>query len=143
MKHEIPLRIIITKPLADVTLRVQKGRDELVPPTLESNAETVFDLTVSVELDNGTPNFLGKFAQGPKDARFIYVNSGKYAGQSDSCWARRAKVSFMNITADQIEAVLASSNSRLETRFTGVGSDGGPTCASVRPTPRWTIGKIK
>ncbi|HTK38990.1 MAG TPA: DUF5990 family protein [Pyrinomonadaceae bacterium] len=143
MKREIPLRIIVTEPLGGVTLRVQKGRDELVPPTLESKTETVFDFIVNVELNDGLPNFLGKFAQGPKDSRFIYVNSGQYSGQSDSGWARRAKVSLMNITADRIEEVLASSNSRLETSFAGVGSDGGPTCASIRPTPRWTIGKIK
>jgi len=142
MKREIPLRIIITEPLDGVTLRVQKGRDELVPPTSESKAETIFDLTVDVELNDGSPNFLGKFAQGPKDSRFIYVNSGQYAGQSDSCWARRAKVSLMNITADQIEKVVSSTtNARLETTFGGTGSDGGPTCASIRPTPRWTMGK--
>lgn len=143
MKREIPLRIIVTEPLDGVTLRVQKGRDELLPPTSESKTEIVFDIMVNVELNESSPNFLGKFTQGPKDSRFIYVNSGQYAGQSDSCWARRAKVSLMNITADQIEKVVSSSNARLETTFSGTGGDGGPTCASLRPTPRWTIGKIK
>ena len=143
MKREIPLRIIVTDPLDGVMLRVQKGRCELVAPTSESKKATLFDLTVNVDLKDGTPNFLGSFTQGPKDARFIYVNSGTYAGQSDSCWARRAKISLMNITAEQIEKVFASPYARLETSFAGVGRDGGPTCASIKPTPQWTIGKIK
>ena len=143
MKHEIPIRITVAEPLGEVWLRVQKGRCELVAPTSESKKGTVFDLTVNVELKDGTPNFLGSFAQGPKGARFVYVNSGTYAGQSDSCWARRAKISLMNITAEQIEKVLASPNARLELSFAGVGRDGGPTCASLKPAPEWTIGKIK
>lgn len=143
MKHEIPIRITVAEPPGGVWLRVQKGRCELVAPTSETNKETVFDLTVNVELKDGSPNFLGSFAQGPKDARFVYVNSGTYAGQSDSCWARRAKISLMNITKEQVEKVLASPDARLETRFAGVGRDGGPTCASIKPPPQWTIGKIK
>ena len=85
----------------------------------------------SLLLSTGSPNFLGRFAQGPKDARFVYVNSGSYAGVSHSCWSRRAKVSLMSITREQIQKALGD-DAVIETTFPGVGKDGGPTCASVK-----------
>ena len=120
------------RPARGVTMQMQKGRDELLPPTITSEEALVFDFHISVDLESGSPNFLGKFAQGPKDARFVYVNSGTYAGQAGTCWSRRAKISLMAITRGQIEKVLAGSGSCIETSFPGVGSDGGPTCASVK-----------
>jgi hypothetical protein len=48
----------------------------------------------------------------------------------------------MNISADQIEKVLASPNTILEAKIVGVGRDGGPSCASVKLLgDGWTIGK--
>ena len=104
-------------------------------PRLESNPTTasqlIFGFPVQVDLSSGSPNFLGRFAQGPKDARFVYVNSGTYAGEGHSCWARLAKLSLMSITREQIEQAI-NEDSVIETRFPGVGRDGGPTCASVK-----------
>ncbi len=131
MKHEIPVRIIVERPLAGVTMQVQRGRDELLAPSKKGMDELVFDLTVDVDLSASRPNFLGKYAQGPKDARFIYVNSGTYAGQRHTCWSRRAKLSLMSVTAEQIRQVIAGPGV-LEATFSGVGRDGGPTCASVK-----------
>lgn len=131
MKHEILLRIVVLAPLPGVAMMVQDGKDKLLPP-LEASAEALlFEFLISVDISSGSPNFLGRFAQGPKDARFVYVNSGTYAGYSHSCWGRRAKVSLMSITREQIEKAV-SGNAVLETRFPGVGKDGGPTCASVK-----------
>ena len=91
----------------------------------------VFEFEVSVDNSGATPNFLGKYAQGPKDARFVYVNSGTYAGQHITCWSRRAKISLMSITRDQIDAVLAGEKV-LSAEYEGTSRDGGPTCASVK-----------
>lgn len=132
MKHEIPVRIIVTDPLFGVAMKVQKGRDELLEPTRSTKGETVFEFSVRVDLESPAPNFLGPFAQGPKDARFVYVNSGTYAGQHITHWSRRAKLSLMSITREQIETTLASPSSRLETAIDGIGRDGGPVCASVK-----------
>ncbi len=79
MKCEIPFRIIVTNPLAGVTMMVQKGKVELLPPGEKSAEKLVFDFDLTVDLAGDSPNFLGKFAQGPKNERFIYVNSGTYA----------------------------------------------------------------
>lgn len=130
MKHEIPTRIIVTDPLPGVVMLVQRGKDELLPPSETSATSLVFDFPVTVDLSAAAPNFLGKYAQGPKDQRFVYVNSGTYAGQH-SIWGRRAKISLVSITREQVEEAI-STGARLEATIHGVGRDGGPVCASVK-----------
>ena len=129
MKQDINFRIVVTDPLPGVSMQVQRGKDGLLQPKKDGSS-LVFDFEISVDLSNGAPNFLGKYAQGPKNARFVYVNSGTYAGQYPTHWGRRAKLSLMSITKEQIEK--ASNGSRIETTMPGVGGDGGPICASVK-----------
>lgn len=111
---------------------VQRGRDELLPPAVESGGELQFEFDINVDVSDAGLNFRGKYAQGPKDARFVYVNSGTYAGEHHSCWGRRAKLSLMTITRAQVERVVDGNDLLLETTMPGVGTDGGPTCASVK-----------
>ena len=132
MKHEIPFRIIVDAPLAGVKTRVQKGKAELLEPFSTSGSAICFEFEISVDVNGSALNFLGKFAQGPKDSRFVYVNSGTYAGQPHTTWARRAKLSLMSITKDQIQNVIDNRGSFIETTMPGIGRDGGPTCASVK-----------
>lgn len=110
---------------------VQQGKDELLPAVAASPEELIFEFDLTVDMTETRPNFLGKFAQGPKDSRFVYVNSGTSANQ-DSIWSRRAKISLMDITGEQIEKVILLRGRVLQTKFEGVGRDGGPTCASVK-----------
>jgi hypothetical protein len=138
MKHEIIIRITVTDPVAGVSMQVQRGRDELLPPSGSSDSAVSFDFSVTVDLSGPVPNFLGKYAQGPKNQRFIYVNSGTYAGQH-SCWGRRAKISLMSITREQIEEVLAEPGARLEAEIAGTAKDGGPMCASVPVIGGWRV----
>ena len=139
MKHELGIRIRVIAPPKGVKMLVQRGRHELVPPVNKTDGELVFEFPVEVDLSSGVPNFLGKYAQGPKDARFLYVNSGTAAGELGSPWSRRAKLSLMSITGKQVAEVLQS-GSVLETSFAGIGRDGGPTCASVKGLV-WSVEK--
>ena len=130
---ELPLRITVVDPPQGVRFQMQRGRSELVPPVRELRTSLRFDLTVRVgKRPAGTPNFLGPFAQGPPDARFVYVNSGTLAAQADSCWTRRAKVPLSGITWTLIDQARAS-GLPVETTMPGTGRDGGPTCATVKP----------
>lgn len=140
MKHDIPIRIKVLRPLTGITMKVQRGKDELLAPAKKSAVEQVFEFGITADLSSGTPNFLGKYAQGPKDQRFIYVNSGRYATQHGTIWDRRAKISLINITGKQIDEVLADPKMILETEFEGVARDGGPTCASVKGI-EWKVTK--
>ena len=92
-----------------------------------------FEFDVMVDVKDNILNFLGEYAHGPKDARFVYVNSGTYAGQIDTGWARRAKISLMSITKKQVQEAIDNSGYRIETTMPGTsGRDGGPTCATVK-----------
>lgn len=109
MSCELPLRITLIQPPRGVMSRLQQGKDGLVPPTTVLEDQLSFDFKISVddERRNGLPIFRGVFVQGPLGGRFIYVNSGTYAGQANSGYGRRAKVPLKEITLQQINQVLA------------------------------------
>lgn len=132
MQPELPLRITVLRPPAGVALAMQKGRDELVPPSRKTQDEIAFDFTVRVaDPSAASPNFLGPFAQGKPADRFVYVTLGKRAGQADSPWDRRAKIKLGGITREMVEAALREPGAVLEARYEGIGRDGGPACATV------------
>ena len=133
---QLPLRITLVAPPPDVTFGVQRGKTNLdapalLPPVRASRDALVFELSVRVTLEGSHPNFLGEFAQGPRDARFVYVNSGVQAGEKHSCWSRRLKIPLTNITAKQVREALATPGTWLEARVPGISRDGGPSCATV------------
>src|SRR3954447_13286771 len=136
MDNELRLRITVIRPAEGVNFRLQRGKTgtaDLIEPSLLSDDSISFDFAVRVADAAGktAPVFCGPFVQGPSDSRFVYVNSGTLAGQTDSCWSRRAKVSLMGLSRELIEASLAESNTVLEAAIRGTAGDGGPACATV------------
>jgi hypothetical protein len=133
MDRELTLRIVVERPLAGVAYRVQRGRDELLEPVCRSADALVFDLAVRAGTPraDGGPNFLGPFAQGRPDDRFVYVNTGARAGQADSHWTRRAKVRLSGISRELVERALDAPGAVLQARMEGIGRDGGPACAGI------------
>ena len=133
MEREIFLRIIVVHPPDGVAFRLQRGMSELVSPTRDLDGYLSFDFTLRVSNDRtkGPPNLRGAFAQGPPASRFVYVNSGTYAGEAGSRWARRAKVPLAGISWELIEQVLATPEAVLEACIKGTAKDGGPACATV------------
>lgn len=131
MKYTVPFRVIVRNPPSGAVMKVQNGKTDLLEPRANGNV-LIFEFELNVDLTSEKPNFLGPFAQGPKDARFIYVNSGTYAGQAIAYWSRRAKLSLMSISRKEIEQVLKSAGARIETEINGTGSDGGPVCATIK-----------
>ncbi|MGH9821504.1 MAG: DUF5990 family protein [Pyrinomonadaceae bacterium] len=131
-KHEISLRIRVNTPPPGIAMQVQRGKDELLAPIKVSKQGFVFEFPITVDVSDDVPNFLGKYAQGPKDQRFVYVNSGVRASQAYVKCDRRAKISLMSITREQALDLIASPQKILETSFNGTAKDGGPTCASVK-----------
>jgi hypothetical protein len=120
---EVPLRIVVVRPPPGVEWRIQSGRDELLTPRSASSDEIPFEVNVNVTTE-GLVIFRGPVTQGPPKARFVYVNSGKRAGQSTSPWDRRVKISLTAITRAQVARALEDSNTLL-------ARDGGPACATV------------
>ncbi len=138
---EVAFRITVLDPPRGVAFCLQRGRSELIPPSRESERSISFDFTLRVErgVGDGPPRLLGPFAQGPPASRFVYVCSGKRAGQWDSCWDRRAKVPLTGVAASLIEQAAALPGAVLETQIVGTGRDGGPSCATVPLVGGWRV----
>lgn len=136
---EIAFRITVLDAPRGVVFRLRRGRSELVPPSKESGNALTFDFTLRAEPGaDGQLRLLGPFAQGPPAKRFVYVNSGKQAGQAESCWDRRAKVHLGGVDGALIEQA-ARSGVVIETQIAGTGRDGGPACATVPLIGGWRI----
>jgi hypothetical protein len=142
METELRLRIVLVAPPAGVDFGIQEGKGsdyKSIQKQRSKVADLSFEFTVTVKdnREDGLPNFLGPLAQGPTTGRFIYIDIGKLAGQSDSCWERRIKVPLGGITWDMIEKAPTDPKLILEARLQGKGKDGGPSCATVKPTDGW------
>jgi hypothetical protein len=131
-EQEGRLRITLVAPPAEVLFALQSGRSELHQATRSTGASISFDFTVRFRPAGSTAvNVLGPYAQGTPASRFVYVNSGTYAGEKGSRWSRRAKIPLAGITRQLIEELHDTPDSILEARIAGTGRDGGPASASV------------
>jgi hypothetical protein len=131
----VQLRVVVVDPPPGVRFAVQRERAGLHPPTDEQADALRFDfsLRLGAALPDGAFNFLGEFAQGPREDRFVYINSGTLAGQEGSCWTRRAKLKLASIPRPLVEAALGAPGGVIEARIPGTMGDGGPVCASIKP----------
>jgi len=144
-QNEIPLRITLHRVPAGVAFALQRGKSgvhgdvQLVQPTRRDFDSLSFDFSVRVEQakKGARPRFLGEFTQGPPDKRFVYVNSGRSAGQADTLWNRRAKIPLTTISVASIDKVRAKPDTILEIEIEGTGRDGGPVCASLLSSTEW------
>ena len=142
----VAIRIVLLAPPKGVDFGVQEGKGNdfaTIQKQRSTGADLSFEFPVTVKnnREDGLPNFLGPFAQGPADGRFVYIDVGKIAGQVDSCWERRIKVPLAGITWEMIEMASNDSTTVLEARLPGTGKDGGPSCATVRPLEGWKCRK--
>jgi Family of unknown function (DUF5990) len=137
MKHTLRLRLIVTDPVRGVGCAMQRGKSALMAPT-SAAGELRFDFSVQADLSKDPLGLTGEFAQGPPAKRFVYINSGSYAGQAGTSWSRRAKVPITGISAALAQEAI-STNSALQAQVCGRGKDGGPFCASVPLSADWAI----
>ena len=132
MDREITLFINLVNPPKGVGFCLQKGKDELVDYVISKGKDLVFELSARIkEGKDGSPVFLGDYTQGTPKERFVYICSGKRAGQADTLWDRRAKIPLSYITWPQIEKATYSSKLKLIASYEATGKDGGPSCATV------------
>jgi hypothetical protein len=148
MEREVKLRIVLEQPTAGVDFGLQKGKGSnygTVQTQRSSGKDLSFEFPVRVKSDgqDGPPNFLGPFVQGPSDQRFVYIDIGTCAGQTGTGWSRRLKIPLGSITAEMIDIVLAIEDSFLQTHVRGTGKDGGPTCGTVKPFAGWSQNRLR
>jgi hypothetical protein len=136
--------LVLVDPPSGVDFGIQSGRGAqyetlFVQQRKGGDVSFDFSLTVSDERQDGSPNFLGPFAQGPPSDRFVYIDVGTYAGQKDTQWSRRMKVKLDGISWDLVRKAIGKKGLRLLARIPGKGRDGGPNCATVKLIGEWRV----
>jgi Family of unknown function (DUF5990) len=116
---------------------MQSGRDALIPPASATKTKLTFEAAATLRTAaDGSLRLSGPVVQGSGAERFVYINSGKRAGQHDTLWDRRAKVYLTTVSAKQLRA---AKGGVLETEIDGVAKDGGPCCATVPLLGGWRV----
>ena len=144
MERELTLRIVLENPPVGVDFGLQKGRGseyETIQRQRSKGKDLYFELILGVKSTrkDGMPTFIGPLVQGPPQKRFIYIDIGTYAGQTNTCWSRRLKVPLSGITWDMINQLPSDSDAVLETRVPGTGRDSGSNCGTVKPFAGWKL----
>lgn len=145
METEVTLQIILVKPTKGVDFGLQKGSGNNYETIQKQRADALdlfFKLSVKVKGEREKdllPKFSGHFVQGPPDNKFIYIDIGTCAGQTNTAWSRRLKIPLTGITWKFIDKLIANPDLTLETIVSGTGRDGGPNCATVKPFDGWHI----
>jgi hypothetical protein len=147
VKQQMMCRIVLDAAPAGVDFALQQGRGskfELVQTQRATTADLRFDVRMSIrDTDEAEPDFRGAAVQGPRGQRFIYVNSGVYAGQADTKWARRLTVPLVGITRAMVERLLADPRSVLEARVPGSARDGAPNAATAEQFTGWKLTRAR
>lgn len=146
IERELTFRIVLENPPAGVDFALQKGKGsnyEVVQKQRSGAGNLRFTFTARAASPDGidVPNLLGPFVQGARDARFLYVGIGTFAGQTGTEWSRRLKVPLSGITEQLISEAGGNSDWVFETHLPGTGKDGGPNCATVKPFAGWKLVK--
>lgn len=143
---QLRLRLILERPPAGVDFGLQEGKGNnyrTVQKQRSDGGDLIFDCAVEVgQRSDGQPNFLGPVTQGPPAARFIYIDIGKAAGQTNSAWQRRIKAPLGGIHWEMIQEAAADARKVIEARFPGTGRDGGPSCATLHPLGGWKTTRL-
>ena len=135
MGRKLTLRIIIEQPPPGVDFGLQKGSGsvyETVQKQRWQGKDLVFEFQPSIRdgVSDSMAALGGPFVQGPPRQRFVYIDIGTYAGQTDSCWSRRLKVPLDGIPPKSIAAgiVIRSSGYRMTRASASSHANGRPAC---------------
>ena len=144
-RDRLTLRIVLEAPPTGVDFGIHQGRGsiyETIAKQRSAGGDLSFEFEVDVKSGPREPtDFGGPIVQGPRNARFVYVDIGACAGQHDTTWSRRLKIPLAAITADLIRRATSGANRVLEVRVSGTGRDGGPSCGTAKDVDHWTPGR--
>lgn len=130
----ITLRLTIADPVPGVRYSLQRD-DAPYEPVTATEAPLSFDVPIRLADDN---RVLGPFVRREgKDRRFVYIRIGQSAGDPATALNRRAKIDIHDIPPTLLET--ARAGAVLEVVLPGLGKDGTPACATLRPIRGWAV----
>lgn len=137
MDRDVTLRIVVGRPPAglDMGLQLGSGASYETTGTHRCAAEPLeFECTVRAEASNDRdePSLVGPVVQGPRTARFLYLDVGTFAGQSDTLAGGRIKVPLTGITSQLLDV-----GPVLVARIAGTRDDGRPAYGTVKSFIGW------
>ena len=144
----LALHITVQTPPAGLHYGLQKGHGgkvEIEQIQHSTGQDLHFYWIIDLKGDkqkDAEPKFSGSFVQGPSGDKFVYIDIGTYAGQTNTKWARRLKIPLYGITWDQIDKINSNPEFILECCVPGTGKDGGPNCATVKPFDGWQLKQL-
>ena len=146
----VNLRIILERPTAGVDFGLQEGHGNsytIAQKQRSTGGDLEFEFTVNVKPGKDQlPNFTGPFVQGPTGEKFVYINIGTCAGQTETCWSRRLKIplngtdALATANAVGITWDMLNSGKVLVALIPGTAPDGSPSCAYswLKTFPSWS-----
>jgi hypothetical protein len=115
-----------------VFVGVQRGL-EVVDEVRADARQAVFQLEFRVgERKDGSPNFLGPFAQGPVEDRFFYISWGLGERPGRTRMFRRLKIRLGHLPWAQIRRAIRDAQP-IEVTLRLTDARGAPLCGSAKP----------
>lgn len=127
---DLTLRIILADPPPGVVFSKQDAKNHPVDP-VRSAGDLSLDIPITL---TPTPNGFrpgGGFVRSDSRGRFVYVASGRAAGDCQTDWQRRIKIYLHDLPADLVAGEV------LEATIAGRAKDGGPACATAPLLKTW------
>jgi hypothetical protein len=140
---EITIEIVCTELPGARNRSLQLGiqRDEVITEAAPVDAKRiVFRPTLRARPNaDGSVNFLGPFAQGPKAERFIYLNWVESNGKVLTAMIGRIKLQLNHITWAAVKKA-AEGNKPLRVKLALTNAKGNPVMASLRAdAAKWEL----
>lgn len=119
-----------------VYLGIQKGQ-EIIEQVPADRRQVTFKPTFRVGTQkDGSPNFLGPFAQGRPADRFFYLSWGIKQKDGEFCMFRRLKIWLRHLNWDQINESIKSGEP-IVARLHLKDSKGEPLCGRPGENIKW------
>lgn len=129
---DVTLRLKVEGPVKGVSYSLQDKDSTPVDMRVATGKTILFEIPVRLEQGKAGPRFLGDFVRAEgKTRRFVYVATGRQAGQHSTEWSRRAKIDLPAPTAAMQKAADAG-GLVLEASYAGTDAKCEPTCATVK-----------
>lgn len=129
---DLTLRIILADPPPGVVFSKQDARNRPVEPA-RAVGDLAFDIPITLTPTPGGFRPGGAFVRHDSRGRFVYIASGRAAGDCLTEWQRRLKVYLNALPAELADGQI------LQAVIAGRARDGGPACATVPLLSGWTL----